>query len=112
MLSDRAGRNADAAFDYDFERRRLAKTSDSTALTYAYDGSRVINEFSNTGKLVNRYDWGELGRSSQLGPSAVRMHRSAHFRVQGGTDSAKRSQLPVNIGEQGTSHRKKTLNGE
>lgn len=53
-----------AAFDYDFGRRRLPKTTASTSLTYAYDGDQVVDEFSNSGALVNRYDWGaDLARS-------------------------------------------------
>ncbi|MGH9762546.1 MAG: hypothetical protein ACREAC_17130, partial [Blastocatellia bacterium] len=47
-----------AGYDYDFQRRRLGRSTASGSLTYAYDGDRVINEFSNTGTLVNRYDWG------------------------------------------------------
>ncbi|MGH9821762.1 MAG: RHS repeat-associated core domain-containing protein, partial [Blastocatellia bacterium] len=63
-----------AAFDYDFERRRLAKTTASTSLTYAYDGDQVVDEFSNTGALVNRYDWGADLARGEIGGEGERFY--------------------------------------
>ena len=47
-----------AGFDYDFQRRRLTKTSGGIPLNYVYAGERVVNEYGASSQLVNRYDYG------------------------------------------------------
>jgi RHS repeat-associated protein len=47
-----------AAYDYDFERHRLAKTVGASALKYVYGGNQVINEHNSSNQLENRYDLG------------------------------------------------------
>ena len=42
-----AGTGATASFDYDFERKRTAKTSNNTTTNYTYAGSQVLNESQN-----------------------------------------------------------------
>jgi len=47
-----------AAYDYDFERHRLAKTVGASSLKYVYGGNQVIGEYNSDNQLQNRYDLG------------------------------------------------------
>ena len=40
-----SGTGATASFDYDFERKRTAKTSNNLTTNYTYAGNQVLNEY-------------------------------------------------------------------
>ncbi len=63
-----------AAYDYDFERHRLAKTVDGSELRYVYAGQQVINEYNASNVLQNRYDvgYGEIVRAELGGGEGTR----------------------------------------
>jgi RHS repeat-associated protein len=63
-----------ATYDYDFERRRLSRSTGGASLSYVYDGDQVINEFSATGTLANRYDWGADLARAELGGEGERFY--------------------------------------
>jgi RHS repeat-associated protein len=49
-----------ARYDYDFERRRLSKTlAGSPAQRYVYDGHNLLDEYTESGALNARYDYGD-----------------------------------------------------
>jgi RHS repeat-associated protein len=65
-----------ASFDYDFDRRRISKSSFGIALNYVYAGDRVVNEYGAAGQLVNRYDYGVDLVSGELGGEGERLYYS------------------------------------
>jgi RHS repeat-associated protein len=68
MRSVTIGGNQVGSYDYDFMRRRLARSGGGSSLNYVYDGDRVLNEFSAQGTLQNRYDYGaDLARGELAG---------------------------------------------
>ncbi|HWS90118.1 MAG TPA: Ig-like domain-containing protein [Pyrinomonadaceae bacterium] len=47
-----------ARYDYDFGRRRTAKTAGGLEQQFVYGGGGVVNEFAADGRLLGRYDYG------------------------------------------------------
>jgi RHS repeat-associated protein len=68
------GTNEVARFDYDFERKRLSKSTASENLSYVYSGNSVINEYNSANQLVNRYDHGMDLLRSELGSEGERFY--------------------------------------
>ncbi|HEU4932662.1 MAG TPA: Ig-like domain-containing protein [Pyrinomonadaceae bacterium] len=66
-----------AAYDYNFDRQRIAKTIGGVPLTYVYAGDQVVSEYGLNDQLVNRYDVsaGEVVRA-QLGGEGERYYFS------------------------------------
>jgi RHS repeat-associated protein len=48
-----------AAYDYNFDRQRIAKTVGGVSQTYVYGGDQVVNEYGQNNQLLNRYDLGD-----------------------------------------------------
>lgn len=67
-----------AAYDYDFERRRLGKTVGGSELRYVYAGDQVVNEYNASNVLQNRYDIGadEIVRAELGGGEGTRRYFS------------------------------------
>ena len=47
-----------ARYDYDYDRRRTAKTAGGAEQQFVYGGGGVVNEFAADGRLLGRYDYG------------------------------------------------------
>ena len=60
--------------DYDFEGKRLSRSTASGTLQYAYAGSNVVNEYNAGGQMVNAYDYGTDLIRAELGGEGERFY--------------------------------------
>lgn len=63
-------------YDYDAERRRLAKTFGGVERQYVYGGGNLVDEYDPSGQLVNRFDYGTDLVRSTLADEGERWHFS------------------------------------
>lgn len=63
-------------YDYDFERRRLARTAFGVERRYVYDGADLSGEYDTAGQLVNSFDYGSDLVRSTLSGEGERWHFS------------------------------------